>query len=188
MAVQLTSHTATADQIVLELLKVVYFYSFATSGLFISAGRIVSMAFATISRELEQECCPTITNPEAVWKFQRRFGVACQAAEQLCSTFGFVIFATVSYTFIGFVNASYNLLKLYQRLPQAAESGSMHEMIPQTLRMSYNMTEHLVRLWMICHTADLIRSKSLSLVPILQSIRNDLYTRPHCSKDQGEEV
>lgn len=187
MAVNIAGKAST-DRIALELLKVVYCYSFASSALFVSVGRIVSVAFETITRELESECCPTIKNSQAVWKCQRRFGVACWAAEQLCDTFGFIIFATVSYTFIGFVNASYNLLRLYQRLPQAAEAGTIQELIPQTVRMTYNMTEHLFRLWMICHTADLIRSKALSLVPVLQSIRNDLYTRPQSSKDEGEEV
>lgn len=187
MAVQASAHS-TMDQTLQELLKLVYVYSFASSALFVSAGRIVSIAFETISRQLEQECCPTITVSGAVWKFQRRFGIACQAAEQLSSAFGFVLFFTVSYTFIGFVNASYNLLKLYQRLPQAAEAGSIQSMIPQTIRMTYNMTEHLVRLWMISHTADLIRSKALSLVPVLQGIRNDLYTRQNSCKDEGEEV
>lgn len=188
-AVKYSDNKLGLDQVLLELLRIVYFYSFASSALFVSSGRIVSLSFETISRQLEAECCPTLTVPGAVWKFQRRFGIACRAAEQLSNTFGFVLFTTVSYTFIGFVNASYNLLKLYQRLPQAAETGSMQSMIPETIRMTYNMSEHLFRLWMICHTADLIRSKALSLVPVLQSIRNDLYSRPnHVCKDEGEEV
>ncbi len=185
LAVQI-SIDAPGEKVALESLLVVYFYSFGSSALFVCSGRIVSIAYETISTQLELKCCPP-TNPAAVWKYQRQFGIACRAAEELGRIFGFVLFATVSYTFIGFVNASYNLLKSYQRLPQASENGYAHHIIPNTVRMTYSMTEHLFRLWLICHTADLIRSKALSLVPVLQSIRNDLYSR-HCCGDESEEV
>ena len=185
LAVEIYIHPS-GERMVLESLLVVYFYSCGSSALFVSSGRIVSIAFETISSQLEIKCRPP-TNPAAVWKYQRQFGIACRAAEELGRTFGFVLFATVSYTFIGFVNASYNLLKSYQKLPQASENGYAHLVIPNTIRMTYSMTEHLFRLWLICHTADLIRSKALSLVPVLQNIRNDLYSR-HCCGDESEEV
>lgn len=164
----------------------VYLYSFGASALFVSIGQIVSIAYETVTRQLEFNCRSS-TNPEAVWKSQRQFGIACRAAEELGRTFGFILFSTVSYTFIGFVNASYNVLKSYQQLPQAAASGNVHQVVPKTIGMTYYMIEHLFRLWVISHTADLIRSKALSLVPVLQSIRNDLYSRPHCG-DESEEV
>lgn len=174
------------DQLAQLPLLLVYFYSFGSSALFVCVGRIISTAYETISQQLELTCRPP-TNPEAVWKYQRQFGIACRAAEELGRTFGFVLFATVSYTFIGFVNASYNLLKSYQQLPQATADGYAYHVIPNTIRMTYTMTEHLFRLWSICHTADLIRSKALSIVPVLQNIRNDLYSRQYCG-DESEEV
>jgi hypothetical protein len=172
----------------LALLSVVYFYSFGSCALFISAGRIISIAFQTVSSQLELNCCPPSTNAAVVWNYQRQFGIACRAAEKFCSTFGFVLFATVSYTFIGFVNASYNLLKSYQNLPQGSDGGEhLYFVIPRTIKLTYMIVEHLFRLWLICHTADLIRSKALSLVPVLQSIRNDLYSRQGCN-DESQEV
>jgi hypothetical protein len=182
------SLAAPANRMALALLSVVYFYSFGSCALFISAGRIISIAFQTVSSQLELNCCPPSTNAAVVWNYQRQFGIACRAAEKFCSTFGFVLFATVSYTFIGFVNASYNLLKSYQNLPQGSDGGEdLYFVIPRTIKLTYMIVEHLFRLWLICHTADLIRSKALSLVPVLQSIRNDLYSRQGCN-DESQEV
>jgi hypothetical protein len=182
------SLASPANRMALALLSVVYFYSFGSCALFISAGRIISIAFQTVSSQLELNCCPPSTNAAVVWNYQRQFGIACRAAEKFCSTFGFVLFATVSYTFIGFVNASYNLLKSYQNLPQGSDGGEdLYFVIPRTIKLTYMIVEHLFRLWLICHTADLIRSKALSLVPVLQSIRNDLYSRQGCN-DESQEV
>ncbi len=77
---------------------------------------LILFAFQSLSSiQLELNCCPQYppsTNAAVVWNYQRQFGIACRSVEKLwCCTFGFVLFATVSYTFIGFVNASYNLLK-----------------------------------------------------------------------------
>jgi hypothetical protein len=173
------------SRIVLEMLSIVNFYSFGSCALFISVGRIISIAFQTVSSQLELNCCPPLTNASVVWNYQRQFGIACRAAENLCSTFGFVLFATVSYTFVGFVNASYNLLNSYQQGSNGDENLSF--VIPGTIRLIYMIVEHLFRLWLICHTADLIRSNALSLVPVLQSIRNDLYSRQDCG-DESQEV
>lgn len=175
-------------RIAMTFLSVVYFYSFGSSVLFICSGRIIWTAFETVARQLELNCCPPSTHADVVWTYQRQFGVACRAAEKLCNTFGFVLFATVSYTFIGFVNASYNLLKSYQYSPLTANDGEDHfYIIPRMIRLAYVIVEHLFRLWLMCHTADLIRAKALSLVPVLQSIRNDLYSRQGCN-DESHEV
>ena len=174
--------------LVKELAKVVYIYSFGSSALFISAGRIISIAFETISQQLELNCCPP-SSASSVWRFQRQFGIACHAAELLGHVFGFILFATVTFTFVGFVNTSYNLLRIYQRLPSSTQDVAyMTRLGPDTVRMLFSLTEHLIRLWMICHTADLIRAKALSLVPILQTIRNDLYSRPAPGDESSEEV
>lgn len=174
--------------IVKEITKVVYIYSFGSSALFISAGRIISISFETISRQLQLNCCPA-SSASSVWKYQRQFGIACRAAELLARVFGFVLFTTVTYTFVGFVNTSYNLLRIYQRLPSSLNDVTyMNRLAPDTVRMLFSLTEHLIRLWMICHTADLIRAKALSLVPILQTIRNDLYSRPSPGDESSEEV
>ena len=177
---------APTNQMWTSLVAVTYFYSFGSSALFVCAGRIVAIAYETIARQLELQCCPP-TDPQSIWKYQRQFGIVCRAAEELGKTFGYVLFLTVSFTFIGFVNASYNLLRSYQQLPQAAAQGVAHHIIPNTIRMTYSLAEHLFRLWMISHTADVIRSKSLSIVPVLQNIRNDLYSRQYCA-DESEEV
>lgn len=172
-------------KIVFSSLSFIYVYSWGSIILFVSIGRIISVAFQTIASQLELKCCPP-SDPSAVWKYQRQFGIACRAAEEFGRIFGFILFATVSYTFIGFVNVSYNLLKSYQRLPQNSEAGQSNIII-HTVRMTYILAEHLFRLWLICHTADRIRSDSLSIVPVLQNIRNDLYSR-HCYDDESEEV
>lgn len=175
-------------RIALTLLSVVYFYAFGSCVLFICSGRIVWTAFETIAHQLELNCYPSSSHTDVVWKYQRQFGVACREAEKLCHTFGFVLFASVSYIFIGFVNASYNLLKSYQYLPQGANDDEDHNcIIPRMIRLGYIIVEHLSRLWMMCHTADLIRAKALSLVPVLQSIRNNLYSRQGCN-DESHEV
>ena len=178
----------SAINTVKEIAKVIYIYSFGSSALFISAGRIISISFETISRQLQLNCCPA-SSASSVWKYQRQFGIACRAAELLARVFGFVLFATVTYTFIGFVNTSYNLLRIYQRLPSSLNDAAyMNRLAPDTVRMLFSLAEHLIRLWMICHTADLIRAKALSLVPILQTIRNDLYSRPSPGDESSEEV
>lgn len=164
----------------------IFIYSFASSALFICTGHIISAAFDNIARQLELQWGP-LASPSSVWKYQRQFGVACRAAEELARAFGCVLFLTVSFIFIAFVNVSYNLLKSYQRLPQSIEAGTAHTIIPTTINKMYSMIEYMFCLWLLSHTADLVRSKALSLVPVLQHIRNDLYTRPCCS-DESEEV
>ena len=77
------------------------------------------------------------------------------------------------------------LLNSYQQGSYGDENLSF--VIPRTIELIYMIVEHLFRLWLICHTADLIRSKALSLVPVLQSIRNDLYSRQDCG-DESQEV
>lgn len=130
-----------------------YIYSITASVLFINFGRIVQVSFKILALELKQKrplSCLSIS------EYELKFSIVSQVAVDLQNAFTFILFVTVSYTFIGFIIASYRLFIFFQKLPEMTYGASVYY---KMIQMIYFISEHLVRLWFICHTPDEIHSE-----------------------------
>ena len=191
------------NEILYLIALVPYLYSLLSSVLFINLGRIIQMAFKTLALDLKQKRPLSCLS---IWEFEHKFSIISQVADNLQNSFAFILFLTVSYTFVGFIMASYNLFLFFQELPTLADHVCIY---CKMSRLIYFIVEHLMRLWLVCHVPDEIHSEVLhceiiphifhdlsianfpqaySLVPILQSIRNELYCQRWFINADSEEV
>lgn len=143
------------DSILFLISLMPYTYSLLAIVLFVNLGRIIRISFRSMVMELkEKKALPYLS----IWEHEKQFSIITRAANDLQNSFALILFLTVFYALTGFIMASYNLFRFFQELPGLPDHICVYCKMGKLI---FFVIEHLIRLWLICHTPDEIHYEVL---------------------------